>query len=198
MASLDKTTVRNEVSRLKAEFEQLCADGKINNEIKILMNSMFMIIELMLSIFLERVTKKNNKNSSIPSSQTDKDESALPLPAGSKRKGKQENNMTASNTRVNESVTLSEVHACDVCGEDLTGVASGECERRTRIDIIFEKVVEHVDAEIKRCPHVVRPQSKARFPLDMPGPCSMATVLRPMPSIYWFVRWSHLIGFRNC
>ncbi|WP_294077941.1 hypothetical protein, partial [Thiolapillus sp.] len=25
-------------------------------------------------------------------------------------------------------------------------------ERRTRIDIIFEKVVTHVDAEIKQCP----------------------------------------------
>ena len=91
MAKIDKLTVRNEVGRLKADFEQLCAEGKINNEIKILMNSMFMIIELMLSIFLEKVTKKNNRNSSIPSSQTDKDESALPLAPGSKGKGKPEN-----------------------------------------------------------------------------------------------------------
>jgi len=29
MASLDKNTVRNEVSRLKDDFEQLCADGKL-------------------------------------------------------------------------------------------------------------------------------------------------------------------------
>jgi len=77
MANLDKSSVRNEVSKLKADFEQLCADGKITNESKALMNSMFMIIELILSIFLERSTKKDNKNSSKPSSQTDKDESAL-------------------------------------------------------------------------------------------------------------------------
>ena len=71
MANLDKSTVRNEVSRLKADFEQLCTDGKITSESKVLMNSMFMIIELILSIFLERSTKKDNKNSSRPSSQTE-------------------------------------------------------------------------------------------------------------------------------
>ncbi len=90
MASIDKTSVRDEVSRLKADFEQLCTEGKITNEIKVLMSSMFMIIELMLSIFLERVTKKDNKNSSKPSSQTEKDDSSLSKP-GSNGKGKHEN-----------------------------------------------------------------------------------------------------------
>jgi hypothetical protein len=37
MASLDKTSVRAEVSRLKTDFEQLCADGKITAESKALM-----------------------------------------------------------------------------------------------------------------------------------------------------------------
>ena len=72
MASLDKTSVRTEVSRLKADFEQLCADGKITAESKALMLSMFLIVELILSIFLEKATKEDNKNSSIPSSQTKK------------------------------------------------------------------------------------------------------------------------------
>jgi len=89
MANLDKTTVRNEVSRLKDDFEQLCANGKITSESKVLMNSMFMIIELILSIFLERSTKKDNQNSSKPSSQTEKDESALGH-QGSNGKGKNE------------------------------------------------------------------------------------------------------------
>ncbi|MDQ7048312.1 MAG: hypothetical protein Q9M92_01745 [Enterobacterales bacterium] len=34
MSNVDKTTVRNEVSRIKADFEQLCASGKITTEIK--------------------------------------------------------------------------------------------------------------------------------------------------------------------
>ena len=65
MGSLDKTSVRAEVSRLKTGFEQLCANGKIPPESKALMMSMFMIVELILSIFLEKATQKDNKNSSI-------------------------------------------------------------------------------------------------------------------------------------
>ena len=46
-----------------------------------------------------------------------------------------------------------------------------ECfhERRTKIDIVFEKVVEHVDAEVKQCP-VCDATVKGRFPADMHGP----------------------------
>ena len=42
-------------------------------------------------------------------------------------------------------------------------------ERRTCVDIVFEKRVEHVDAEIKHCPcchHV----TKGQFPSDLAGP----------------------------
>jgi predicted histidine transporter YuiF (NhaC family) len=52
-------------------------------ESKAMINSLFMIVELMFSIFLERVTKKHAKNSSKPSSQNNKDDSSLGQP-GSK------------------------------------------------------------------------------------------------------------------
>ena len=65
MASLDKTSVNGEVSRVKADFEKLCAEGKVSTDLKVIMSSLFMIVELLLSIFLERQTKKDNKNSSI-------------------------------------------------------------------------------------------------------------------------------------
>jgi len=169
MAQIDKATVRNEVSRIKADFEQLCSDGKITTEIKFLMNSMFMIMELMLSIFLEKSTKKDNKNSSIPSSQTNKDESALETHQGSNGKGKQERNLSANNTRTVENITVSGVYSCDVCGEDLSNTACTGHERRTKIDIVFEKVIEHTDAEIKQCP-TCDSVVKALFPSDLHGP----------------------------
>ena len=168
MANLDKSTVRNEVSRLKADFERLCSDGKITRESKVLMQSMFMIIELILSIFLERSTQKDNKNSSKPSSQTEKDESALDH-KGSKGKGKHEKSGLADNTRTQESITCSKVDNCSVCGESLTDVPCSQSERRTKIDIVFEKVVEHVDAEIKQCP-TCHATVKGLFPSDMHGP----------------------------
>ena len=66
MAGLDKTSVRSEASRLKTDFEKLCTEGKITIESKAPMISMFMIVERTLSIFLEKTTQKDNKNSSIP------------------------------------------------------------------------------------------------------------------------------------
>jgi hypothetical protein len=168
MASLDKTSVRTEVSRLKTDFENLCAEGKITSESKALMLSMFMIVELILSIFLEKTTKKDNKNSSIPSSQTEKDESSLGH-QGNNGKGKNENDTRAKNTRIRENVSISTVSFCDICAEDLTDVPCTHHERRTKIDIVFEKVVEHVDAEVKQCP-ACEATVKGKFPADMHGP----------------------------
>jgi transposase len=48
-----------------------------------------MLINLLIAIFLEKTTKKNSKNSSKPSSQTEKDESAI-ASTGTNSKGKQE------------------------------------------------------------------------------------------------------------
>jgi transposase len=177
VAQVDKISVRNEVSRIKADFEQLRASGKISPEITFLMNSMFMMMELMLSIFLEKQTKKDNKNSSIPSSQTDKDESALEPNQGSNGKGKQESGLTVSNTRVKERITTLEVYNCDTCGEDLSDITSAESERRTKIDIVFEKVVEHVDAQIKQCPSCDS-RVKASFPAGWHGPLQYGAGLK--------------------
>lgn len=168
MANLDKASVRTEVSRLKADFEKLCAEGKITCESQAIMTSLFLVVELILAIFLERTTKKDTTNSSIPSSQTGKDESALGR-AGSNGKGKADNKAAAQNRRTVETVTLSKALTCDVCGEDLTGVPCSHVERRTKIDIVFEKVVEHVDAEIKQCP-TCEATVKGRFPADLHGP----------------------------
>jgi len=167
MASINKTSIRNEVSRIKADFESLCAEGKMSAETRALMNSMFMILELMLSIFLEKTTRKDSANSSKPSSQTEKDESSLSHP-GAKGKGKKEGHAVAGNTRVKETVTLSPVATCDICGETLEDTPCTGHERRTKIDIVFEKVVEHVDAEIKQCPNCAA-VVKGWFPPDMQG-----------------------------
>ena len=42
-------------------------------------------------------------------------------------------------------------------------------ERRTKIDIVFEKVIGHVDAEVKRCPTCAA-TTKGLFPSDRHGP----------------------------
>lgn len=176
MASVNGQSVREEAERIKAEFDRITLNKKIDNESKILFQSMLMLINLLIAIFLEKTTKKNNKNSSKPSSQTEKDESALANP-GTNGKGKQESNAVANNTRTVESITIAKVTQCDVCGQDLKKTPCEHTERRTKIDIIFEKVVEHVDAEIKNCPSCDS-TVKGNFPSDMPGPLQYGNGLK--------------------
>ena len=63
MATLNKTSVREEVGRLKQEFDQLCSDGKVSPEMRAVMSSLLVVVDLILAIFLEKTTRKNNKNS---------------------------------------------------------------------------------------------------------------------------------------
>lgn len=168
MANIEKKSVREEVSKVKAEFEKLQQNGKVSSEVAALMSSMLMIMELILSIFLERRTRKNSRNSSLPSSQTGKDEST-PTSADSKKKGKIENGTIVANTRVKKKVTVSHVSDCIRCGANLEQIPVQGHERRTKIDIVFEKVVDHRDAEIKQCPSC-NSITKGKFPADFHGP----------------------------
>jgi transposase len=166
MATVNKTSVREEVDRLKLEFEQLCSAGKVSSEIRVVMNSLLVVVELILSVFLEKNTRKTSKNSSLPPSQTEKDETAV-LGRTGKGKGRKVSG-EVGNTRVRETITDAKVTTCDVCGVALDKSPCKGYERRTKIDIVFEKVVEHVDAEIKQCPNC-EATVKGIFPEDMPG-----------------------------
>ena len=168
MASVNKQSLREEFDTLKARFEHLCGEGKMAAESRALFQAMLMLFELLMAVFMERRTAKDTTNSSLPSSQTPKDDTAATQP-GAKGKGKPQNDARSTNTRTIETVHVAEVNACETCGEDLSNTPCLGHERRTRIDIIFEKVVSHVDAEIKQCPRC-QTQTKGSFPADMSGP----------------------------
>lgn len=176
MANIDKTTVRSEVERVKADFEELCAKDNVSPEMKVLFSSLFMIINLILSIFLEKTTKKHNQNSSIPSSQTNRDQTT-PEQGDSHGKGKSDDGKVASNTRTKETTSVAEVFNCDVCGEELDNVPASSIETRTKIDIVFEKEVSHVEAQIKDCP-TCHSTTKGKFPADFHGPLQYGNGLK--------------------
>jgi len=168
VASVNKQSLREEFDALKGRFEQLVADGKMAGEGRALVEALLMLLQLLMAVFMEQHTSKTSTNSSKPSSQTPKDETALGRP-GTHGKGKILDQAHSSNTRTVETVQVSAVTFCECCGEDLRKVPCRGHERRTKIDIVFEKVVSHVDAEVKRCPHC-RTQTRAPFPEEFAGP----------------------------
>jgi len=168
VAIMDKQSVRQEFDKLKSDFNALSKTNKVSSELRVIVNSLMLLVEVILAIFLEKKTKKTKDNSGKPPSQTEKDESALGT-QGSKGKGKDEKNNIAANTRTVETTTVISVDYCDQCGESLQNIPCRCIERRTRVDIVFEKTVEHFDAEIKDCPSC-HSEVKGQFANDLKGP----------------------------
>ena len=167
MPSVNRQSLREEFDALKGRFEALCASGQMGSESRALFQALLMLFELLMAVFMEKHTAKTSTNSSKPASQTPPDDSALACP-GAKGKGKALGGV-AGNTRTVETVQVAEVVVCEGCAEDLSKTPCHGTERRTRIDIVFEKVESHVDAQIKRC-HNCQRETRGAFPADMPGP----------------------------
>lgn len=168
MSSVNKESLREEFGALQGRFAQLRADGKITAESSALVEALLMLLKVLMAVFMEKNTPKNSTNSSKPASRSPKDDTALTR-LGTHGKGKVLTESRSANTRTVESYEVSKVSFCEECGEDLHKVRCKGHERRTQIDIVFEKVVTHIDAEIKSCPHCGT-EARGSFPDAFCGP----------------------------
>ena len=167
MPTVNAASLRGEFDDAKARIEALRADGKMSGEVDAVVRLLVTLLDILITVLLERTTRKGSKNSSLPPSQTDKDETAAR--AGTSGKGTKPNLQTGTGlckTTVEQTIT---VEACDTCGADLSDVAPLDRERRVLYDIVFQVVEERVYAEIKECP-ACRARTKGKFPDNMPGP----------------------------
>ena len=176
MATVNRQSLREEFERLKAEFGRLSAADKMSAETRALFNALLMLFEVLMAIFMEKTTRKGGRNSSIPPSQTSKDETAATRPGG-KGKGVTQNDARSRHSRTVTTTEVAAVDACANCGADLGDTPSQPRQRRTRIDILFEKVVHHVDAQVKDCPRC-RQRTTGQFPADMCGPLQYGNGLK--------------------
>ena len=168
MATVNKSSLRAEFDALKARFESLCVAGTMSADSRALFDALLMLFEVLMAVLMEKHTPKSSANSSLPASQSPNDDTARTRP-GAKGKGLSYNDARCANTRTRESIRVLTVDACQRCGEDLTDAACLGHERRTLIDIVFEKVVRHADAQIKHCARC-HTETRACFPREMPGP----------------------------
>jgi transposase-like protein len=176
MATIHTNSIREELARIKEEFASQTKANKVPSESAMLIKSLIILLELVFSIFLEKTTRKTSRNSNKPSSQTGKDNTSINK-KGSNGKGKSEDIISADNSRTVVTDIVLPVNACYLCGESLENIHTISCERRTRIDIVFEKTVEHFDAEIKECPRC-HETTKAEFPKDIHGKLQYGTGLK--------------------
>lgn len=175
MASVDKHSLREEFEQLKGRFEHLSAQGQLSAEARTLFESLLVLFQVLMAVFLEKHTRKDSRNSSLPPSQTEPGDDTASRPSQSP--GKKHTHTRSANTRTIETVETAAVDACATCGEDLRDAPCQDTERRTRIDIVFEKELTHVDAEIKDCPRCQH-RNRASFPGDLGAPLQYGPGIR--------------------
>ena len=54
MASVNTTSIREEITNVEQEIERLSADGKVSDESRMLFNTLLMIVNMLVVTFLER------------------------------------------------------------------------------------------------------------------------------------------------
>ena len=121
--AIDRISLRTEFEECQKTFERLREEDEMSPAAIALFESMLVLMKLMIALFLEKTTNKTSRNSGLPSSQVDKDETSKGR-SGSTGKGPGQEKTATDNTRfvtVDDTVT---VEACEHCGEDLTSTPS--------------------------------------------------------------------------
>ena len=168
MPTVNTVSLREEFDACQERFQDLREQGEVGPKCEVFFSSMLVLAQLMLTVLMEKATRKGSMNSSLPRSQTRPDETATGRP-GTKGKGPDPKIHDNASLRKVAETKLSAVTACSGCGRNMAKVQSSGHERRTLTDIVFEVHTKHVEAEIKICPDCGT-ETRRAFPDNMPGP----------------------------
>ena len=168
MAGINSASLRDEFDGDKADIDALRKEGQISKEADVVISGLRRLLGIVITIFLETPTKKTSKNSSIPPSQSDKDETRK-SPDQNRDTSAAQNSMTGENFQTTTIEEVSTVEVCDSCGTDLSDIEPSAREQRVLRDNKFTVEEVKVDAENKDSP-TCGARTKGRFPENMPGP----------------------------
>ena len=162
--SKQKESIRNQIDEAKATLEQALKKNK-NAELAAAIKSLFIVIDILVALFLEKKVRKNSSNSGLPPSsdiggKNDRNRSTEP---DQKKGGEQ-----LGNTREVKTKETVSPQNCKGCERKLDDILASETEQRKKIDIIYEVVEHTVTSEVKVCPDCGT-QNKGKFPRGMDG-----------------------------
>ncbi len=191
MAKVNAASLRQEFEDEKARIAVLRADGKVSRDVDAAIRALVTLPGILITVLLEKTTRKGSRNSSLPPSQTDKDETGRRK--GTSGKGAKQNRQTGAGLRKTTVKETVAVETCEACGGGLSDVDAIGRERRILFDIAFEVVERRVDAEIKECPECLA-RTKGRFPDTMPGPLQYGVGLQ---AFVINLRVAHMLSLRR-
>ena len=164
MESVNSASLRDEFDVIKTDITLMRNEGKSTRDADKIIDESCRLLEILIAIFLEKTTKKT----SIPPSQTGKDETKK-SPKKNRDTSAAENSMTGENFETTTIEEISTVEVCDSCGTDLSDLDPSAREQRVLFEIKFTVQKLKVVVDIKGCPEC-HARTEGRFPENMPGP----------------------------
>jgi len=156
--------MRHKLDQARENIRKALGKEQVSPSLMAAIESLLVVMEIMVTIFLEKKTRKNSSNSGLPPSRNNGSNGNRNTNPGDRNK---KGNQLENTRQVTTSETISP-RECNKCGIGLSAVEAKETEERKKIDIIYEIVEHTVNAEIKECPccgHL----NKANFPQGMDG-----------------------------
>ena len=170
MARINPASLRAQLDDCRARFDAIKQRGEASADTLALINALFLLVDIVVAVFLEKTTPRTSRNASLPSSR---DAAAGEADAvgrsGSRSRGPKAQHARSDNLRSVTTTHTSPITECRRCGHDLTGTPCTGHEQRIEVDIVFETVERRITAEIKNCPRC-HTRTRGRFPDTMPGP----------------------------
>jgi len=161
---MKKESIRKKINQAKEDVEAAFAQEAPSPSLKAAINSLFLVLDIIVSVLLEKKTRKNSSNSGLPPSRNDGPNGNRNTSQGDRSKKGQQ----LENTRKVETSETISPNECDECGGDLRQEPVKETESRKKIDIIYEIVEHTVISETKKCPECGE-INKGKFPKGMDG-----------------------------
>ena len=161
---MQKESLRKKIDESREQAKLALESGKASPEIKATFESILLLLDIVVAIFLEKRPRKNSSNSGLPPSQNNGSN-------GNRNKGNGDRaslGKVASNVQHTETSEITTPEKCSKCDEDLSGVKVTGTNERQKIDILYEVVTHTVIAEIKGCPNCGK-SNRGSFPEGMDG-----------------------------
>ncbi len=172
---MKKESIRKKVDEAKLKTSEFLKNKNVSPETKVAFESLLLIIDILVAVFLEKKPRKNSSNSGLPPSRNNGSNGNRNTNQGDRSK----NGEQLDNTRNVETKETTTPKDCASCGESLEDVEVKETEERKKIDVIYEIVNHTVTAETKECPgcgHI----NKGKFPKGMDGKVQYGNGIKAM------------------
>ena len=122
MARINQASLRAQLDDCRARFDAIKQKGEASADTVALIDTLFLLVDIVVAVFLEKTMPKTSRNSSLPSSQdAAAGETHTAGISESRSRGPKAQHKRCDNLRTVTTTQTSPVTAYRRCGHDLSG-----------------------------------------------------------------------------